>query len=159
MNCVNKKQLMWLSFLVAKVKIYILQYSLQERKFQTLTTNWKIRIFNIVHSVHFYSTYFIKPAKCTQNIHNLTVLVTLWHVLVCQSVNKTVWLCVCVCVFGCFNKRKLCVNSNSYVGLLASGIWYHEQGHNIYDTDCWTFLLSHLSHKPSDSAGNHTHTS
>ena len=27
-----------------------------------------------------------------------------------------------VCVFGCFNKRKLCVNNNIYVGLLASGI-------------------------------------
>jgi hypothetical protein len=138
------KHLMWLPFLVANVKIYILQYALQERKFQTLTTNWKIRIFKVVHSVHFLPNlfYFIKPAKCTHNTHNLTVLVTLWHVLVCQTVNKALWLCaMCVCVFGCFSKRKLCVNNKSYIGLLASGIWYHAQGHNIYDPYCWTHLV------------------
>jgi len=33
------KHLMWLPFLAANVTIYILQYSLPERKFQTLTTN------------------------------------------------------------------------------------------------------------------------
>jgi hypothetical protein len=65
------KSLMWLPFLAANLKIYILQNSLKERKFQTQTTNRKIRFFKVAHSVHFLSNlfYFIKAAKCTHNIH------------------------------------------------------------------------------------------